>query len=305
MTNKEIVGYALSTDTQLVSQMAQSDYTTVILCFVLGDDNGTLSPSTELQAMFDDPSLITNLKNAGKRVLISLGGDQEHFPTTAWAALASNPDSTAQQLSQMVSDHKLDGVDIDWEDTNFTGYDASQFLIDLSKALKSKLPSDQNFVTHAPQAPYFYGGAPGTFTQVYVDVAKGAGDDVDLYNIQYYNNAWYVGATAEEETGKVAGTVPVDGQTFPSSIIGITSTGVPISKLILGKPTTSTNVVGAPADNGYLSEDDIVNSLIKPLLAKEPDFAGVMGWQYPTQYGSDTGTDGWAAAMATALGNKS
>ncbi|GHB31149.1 hypothetical protein GCM10007094_19520 [Pseudovibrio japonicus] len=303
MTNKEIVGYALSTNTQLVGQMAQSDYTTVILCFVVADTSGTLSPSTELQANFDDPNLITTLKSAGKRVLISLGG--ENFSTDAWAALADNVDNTADQLSQMVSHHKLDGVDIDWEDTGYTGYDAPTFLTDLSKALKSKLPEGQNFVTHAPQAPYFYGGAPGTYTQVYVDVAKGAGDAVDLYNIQYYNNDWYVGTTAEEETGKVAGTVPVDGQTFPSSIMGIASTGVPISKLILGKPTTSTNVTGTPADNGYLCEDDIVNSLIKPLLAKEPDFAGMMGWQYPTQYGSDTGTDAWAATMAAALGNQS
>ncbi|KZK89552.1 Glycosyl hydrolases family 18 [Pseudovibrio sp. Ad5] len=299
MPNKEIVGYALSTNTQLIAEMAQSDYTTVILCFVVSDEAGNLSPSTELQAMFDAPDLISNLKKAGKRVLISIGG--EVFTTAAWAALANNLDNTVQQLTKMVTDHGLDGVDIDWEDTGYTGYDAPTFLIDLSKALKSKLPEDQNFVTHAPQAPYFYGGAG--YLQVYVDVAKNAGDTVDLYNIQYYNNQWYVGETAEEETGKVAGTEPVGGSTFPSSIIGIASTGVPISKLILGKPTTLQNVVGSAAVNGYLPADEIVDNLITPLLAKEPDFAGVMGWQYPTQYGSDTGTDEWAATMAKALGN--
>ncbi|KZK80481.1 Glycosyl hydrolases family 18 [Pseudovibrio sp. W64] len=299
MPNKEIVGYALSTNTQLIAEMAQSDYTTVILCFVVSDEAGNLSPSTELQAMFNAPDLISNLKKAGKRVLISIGG--EVFTTAAWAALSNNLDNTAQQLTKMVIDHGLDGVDIDWEDTNYSGYDAPTFLADLSKALKSKLPEDQNFVTHAPQAPYFYGGAG--YLQVYVDVAKNAGDTVDLYNIQYYNNQWYVGETAEEETGKVAGTEPVGGSTFPSSIIGIASTGVPISKLILGKPTTLQNVVGSAAVNGYLPADEIVDNLITPLLAKEPDFAGVMGWQYPTQYGSDTGTDEWAATMAKALGN--
>ncbi|KZK99111.1 glycosyl hydrolase family 18 protein [Pseudovibrio sp. Ad26] len=299
MSNKEIVGYALSTNAQLIAEMAESDYTTVILCFVVSNEAGNLSPSTELQAMFNAPDLISNLKKAGKRVLISIGG--EVFTTTAWAALANNLDNTAQQLTKMVTDHGLDGVDIDWEDTNYSGYDAPTFLVDLSKALKSKLPEDQNFVTHAPQAPYFYGGSG--YLQVYVDVAKNAGDAVDLYNIQYYNNQWYVGETAEEETGKVAGTELVDGSTFPSSIIGIASTGVPISKLILGKPTTLQNVIGSVAVNGYLPADEIVDNLITPLLAKEPDFAGVMGWQYPTQYGSDTGTDEWAATMAKALGN--
>ncbi len=296
MSNKEIVGYALSTNAQLIAEMAESDYTTVILCFVVSGEAGNLSPSTELQAMFNTPDLISNLKKAGKRVLISIGG--EVFTTTAWAALSNNLDNTAQQLAKMVTDHGLDGVDIDWEDTNYSGYDAPTFLVDLSKALKSKLPEDQNFVTHAPQAPYFYGGAPGSYTQVYVDVAKNAVDAIDLYNIQYYNNPWYVGDTAAEETAKVAGTEPVDGQTFPSSIIGIASTGVPVSKLVAGKPTTQPN-----AGNGYLSADDIVSSLITPLMAKEPGFAGVMGWQYATQYGSDTGTDDWAATMAKALGN--
>ncbi|SFT60893.1 Chitinase [Pseudovibrio denitrificans] len=301
MPNKEIVGYALSTNAQLIAKMAESDYTTVILCFVVGDEAGNLSPSTELQAMFDAPDLISNLKSAGKRVLISMGG--EVFSTPAWAALANNLDNTVQQLTKMVTDHGLDGVDIDWEDTNYTGYDAPTFLVDLSKALKDQLPDGHNFVTHAPQAPYFYGGAPGSYTQVYVDVAKNAGDAIDLYNIQYYNNQWYVGETAAEETGKVAGTELVNGQTFPSSIIGIASTGVPISKLILGKPTTLQNVTGSASVNGYLSADEIVDNLISPLLAKEPDFAGMMGWQYPTEYGSDTGTDDWAQTMAKALGN--
>ncbi|KZK77057.1 Glycosyl hydrolases family 18 [Pseudovibrio sp. Ad46] len=296
MPNKEIVGYALSTNTQLIAEMAQSDYTTVILCFVVSDEAGNLSPSTELQAMFNAPDLISNLKKAGKRVLISIGG--EVFTTAAWAALANNLDNTVQQLTKMVTDHGLDGVDIDWEDTGYTGYDATTFLVDLSKSLKTSLPEGQNFVTHAPQAPYFYGGAPGSYTQIYVDVAKNAGDTIDLYNIQYYNNPWYVGETAEEETGKVVGTELVDGQTFPSSVVGIASTGVPASKLIVGKPTTQAN-----AGSGYLSDDDIASNLITPLLAKEPDFAGVMGWQYPTQYGSDTGTDEWAATMAKALGN--
>ncbi|SDR35382.1 glycosyl hydrolase family 18 protein [Pseudovibrio sp. Tun.PSC04-5.I4] len=296
MPNKEIVGYALSTDANLIAQMAQSDYTTVILCFIIVDASGKLTPSVELQAMFNAPNLISDLKKAGKRVLVSIGG--EVFTTTAWAALANDVDGTAQQIATMVKAQNLDGVDIDWEDTNYTGYNAPTFLVDLSKALKKQLPAGQNFVTHAPQAPYFYGGAPGSFTQIYVDVAKNAGDAIDLYNIQYYNNPWYVGDNAEQETAKVAGLIPVTETTFPSSILGIASTGVPFSKLILGKPTTQEN-----AGTGYLTSGEVERYLVTPLLRKNPDFAGVMGWQYPTSYGSSQGTDGWAAVMAQALGN--
>lgn len=295
MPNKEIVGYALSTNTQLIAQMAQSEYTTVILCFIITDASGKLTPSVELQAMFNAPNLISDLKTAGKRVLVSIGG--EVFTTAAWSALASDVDGTAQQIATMVKAQNLDGVDIDWEDTNYTGYDAPTFLVDLSEALKKQLPSGQNFVTHAPQAPYFYGGAAGTFTQIYVDVAKNAGDAIDLYNIQYYNNPWYVGDTAEQETGKVAGVIQVGGTTFPSSIMGIAATGVPMSKLILGKPTTQDN-----AGSGYLTSGDIERNLITPLLREKPDFAGVMGWQYPTSYGSTQRTDEWAAVMAHATG---
>lgn len=296
MSNKEVVGYVLSTDTTLVSQMGSSDYTTVILSFVISDGDGTLSPSTELQAIFDDPSVISGLKTAGKRVLISLGG--ANFSGSAWAALANDVDSTAAQLADMVSTYDLDGVDIDWEDTNFSGYEPVDFLVSLSETLKEKLPTGQNFITHAPQAPYFYGGDSQSYSSIYVDVAAQAGDNIDLYNIQYYNNSWYVGDTAEEETSYVAGTTEVSGTTFPSSIVGIVATGVDASKLLVGKPTTSEN-----ADSGYISADDIVTYLIDPLQSAQVDFAGVMGWQYATQTGSTEGTDDWASTLAKALGN--
>jgi chitinase len=59
------------------------------------------------------------------------------FPTSA----GYNPDTYCKSLGQYVLDHKLDGIDLDWEDNDAmekgTGED---WLIRCTRAIRSVLP---------------------------------------------------------------------------------------------------------------------------------------------------------------------
>lgn len=62
---------------------------------------------------------------------------------------------------------------------------AEQWLIDYTNALRQELPSGQYILTHAPVAPWFSKAAYKS--GAYVTIDQKAGDSIDWYNIQFYN----------------------------------------------------------------------------------------------------------------------
>ena len=114
-------------------------YTDIILAFLVPDGNLNLMGQG---GAFDsngnpNPNDIQTLQNAGKNVLISVGGDTQYFPSSAWQQYAQDVNGLVEQLVGYVTANGLNGVDIDYEDDNgFTGtYDGITFLIDLTNGL--------------------------------------------------------------------------------------------------------------------------------------------------------------------------
>src|SRR5262249_15700882 len=135
-------------------------YTDVIVSFVDPDPNCNLGPNGNLP--YDIANSIQMLHNAGKTVLVSLGGS--NVPSGNYAACSAGPDpgeSLAYHLTQIVNNNRFDGVDIDFEDGSaFMGhanYDGVSFLTVLTGALHSLLPQ-WSIITHAPQTPYWLTG---------------------------------------------------------------------------------------------------------------------------------------------------
>ena len=110
-------------------------YTDVIVAFLVPDDNLNLHGSG---GAFNDnlQSSIQALQNAGKNVLISLGGGAG-FPSSAYESYAENVNGLVEQLVRFVTSNGFNGVDIDYEDdAGFTGaYDGTGFLIALTNGL--------------------------------------------------------------------------------------------------------------------------------------------------------------------------
>jgi chitinase len=235
-------------------------YTDVVIAFLVPDDELNLHGSG---GAFDEnlQSNIQILQNAGKNVLISLGGGKG-FSSSAYESYAQNVDELVEQLVSFVTSNGFNGVDIDYEDdAGFTGtYDGIEFLIALTNGLAQALPSGQNIITHAPQTPYWdpkYNNAP------YAEIWQGAGNQITWINNQFYNNPpWDATPDLKVE--------------WYDKIACITGA----QKLMAGA------LVAAGGDEGYITLDQMISQVIMPLKdAWGSEFGGVMGWEFARDQG--------------------
>ena len=258
-----------------LARISSLPYTDVILAFLVPDDNLNLMGQG---GAFDvngnpNPEDIRTLQNAGKNVLISLGGAT--FPSSAWQQYAQDVDGLVQEVAGYVTANGFNGVDIDYEDdSGFTGtYDGITFLINLTNGLANSLPSGQNIITHAPAPNYF--DPDGGYDNAYTKIWERAGSNISWFNCQFYNNPPYDSSAGNKvfwyET--IAGT-----------------TGAP--ELLMGAP------VGLDAaGSGYLQLDEFTSQVVAPLRQTFGSaFGGVMGWEFSFDQG---GT--WAQGIAQAL----
>jgi hypothetical protein len=216
--------------------------------------------------------------DAGKKILVSAFGSTSN-PTSA-----SDPVECATSLGNFVLNNNLDGADIDYEDnTAMNNGIGEAWLIAFTRQLRSIIPG--YIITHAPQAPYFCkecyknGG--------YITVHEQVGDLIDFYNIQFYNqveDAYTTFSTLFEVSGG-----PWNG----TSVKEINARGVPLNKLVIGKPVLTSDA----SNTGWVSASDL-NGLFNTGLSKYGWYAGLMIWQYP----SDT-TGSFVSTVATDLIN--
>jgi chitinase len=261
-------------------------YTDVIIGFLVPGPDGTtlVGGGGPNGGAFDDQlqNNIRILQNAGRRVLISVGGAT--FPSSSYQVFAENGYGVAwlaRQIINFAAAYNFDGVDIDYEDDAGFGdnrtYDGVGFLSLLTTLLADTLPSGQNIVTHAPQTPYwdshseFAAGGIAPYYQIWQNV----GNQIAWVNNQFYNNSSYDSSASRK----------VDKYQAVAGLIGP-------QKLLLGAPLT------ADAAEGYLPLDQMINDVIAPLTdIYGTQFGGVMGWQFSLD------TDGvWGNGIGNAFG---
>jgi chitinase len=139
------------------------------------------------------PDLIRKWQTMGKKVILSFGGAGMGGSWTGdnndcWEHCFGREQQVVDQLTYIVNDQNLDGVDIDYEyfyenDQNGSGFtrgdEAQTFLKDVTLGLRATLPDKE--LTHAPMEPDI---VPGTG---YYDVLKEVADSLDFLMPQYYN----------------------------------------------------------------------------------------------------------------------
>lgn len=201
---------------------------------------------------------------AGIKLIVSVFGSTD-VPTSTGA----DPVATANTMAAWVKQFDLDGVDVDYEDFNaFDAGDgkAEQWLITFTQQLRNQLPAGQFIITHAPVAPWFspskWGGGG------YLKVHNTVGSLIDWYNIQFYNQG-----TSEYTT--CANLLTSSSSTWPqTALFQIAASGVPLSKLVIGKPANS-----GDANSGFMSTSTLAGCVSQ---AKNQGWdGGVMVWEFP------------------------
>ncbi|KIP08831.1 glycoside hydrolase family 18 protein [Phlebiopsis gigantea 11061_1 CR5-6] len=201
---------------------------------------------------------------AGIKLVVSVFGSTD-VPTSSGA----DPIATANTMAAWVKQYDLDGIDVDYEDFNaFDGGtgSAENWLISFTTQLRTQLPVGDYILTHAPVAPWFsptFWGGGG-----YLKVHNSVGSLIDWYNVQFYNQG-----TTEYTT--CAGLLTASSSTWPNTaLFQIAASGVPQSKLVIGKPATSSD-----ASNGYMSTSTLASCVSQ---AKNQGWTGgVMVWEFP------------------------
>lgn len=213
-------------------------------------------------------SIKASYASAGISLIVSAFGSTE-APTSQGA----DPTATANNLAAFVKQYDLDGVDVDYEDFNAMNAQdgsAENWLATFTQALRAQLPQGQYIITHAPVAPWF---SPIYKSGAYLKVHQTVGSLIDWYNVQFYNQG-------VSEYTTCTGLLDTSSNTWPSSaVFQISAAGVPLNKIVIGKPATA-----ADASNGYMDPSTLAGCVN---TAKGKGWnAGVMVWQYP-----DAGTD--------------
>ena len=271
-------------------------YTDVIIGFLVPDANYNLYKDAD--GFYDNyASDIQALKNDGKNVLISFGGQNSDLLSAAYQyySQSQNLGRLVQQIVNVVTTYGFNGVDIDYEDDSgfdqpgqSANYDGAGFLVALTNGLYQALPAGQNIITHAPATPFWdpQGGYYAANTQIaaYTQIWQQAGNRIAWFNNQFYNNG------VDDAASKV---------TEYQAIAGITGSQKQLVGALVGDPANYTD----DTDTGYITLDDMTNNVIARLKAQYgSQFGGVMGWEFAQDGPPTYGTSGaWANGIGNAV----
>ncbi|TFK39803.1 glycoside hydrolase [Crucibulum laeve] len=239
-------------------------YNVFALSFLLTE--GAFDKAAEWTQLSDAQraSVKSQYATAGIKLIVSLFGSTD-APTSSGA----DPVSTANTMAAWVKKFNLDGVDVDYEDFNAINAGdgkAEAWLATFTKQLRVQLPQGTFILTHAPVAPWF---SPNKFGGgAYLKVHSTVGNLIDWYNVQFYNQG-----TSEYTT--CSGLLTTSSNTWPqSALFQIANNGVPLSKLVIGKPATA-----GDASNGFMTTSTLASCVQQ---AKNQGWnAGVMVWEFP------------------------
>lgn len=244
-----------------------------------GDIRFTRCPVTECPSVESDTDFKAAIKAkqaAGKKVLISIGGQNGQVQLTTTAAR----DTFVSSVSKIIDTYGLDGLDIDFEghslsldtsDTNFKS-PTTPVIVNLISALKTlKAKYGSKFVlTMAPETFFvqlgyqYYGtgkwGGQDPRAGAYLPVIYALRDDLTLLHVQDYNSGSIMGLDNQYHS--------MGGADFHIAMTDMLLTGFPVAgdannvfpplrpdQVAIGMPA-STN-----AGNGYVTPSEVTKTL--------------------------------------------
>jgi len=205
---------------------------------------------------------INYVHSEGAKILLSIGGAKDHIDGT-WGnrhgmdleyGLIFKGVEKAKEYAELaanaVLDNNFDGLDFDLElhPGNYLPFregHMNTFLEETHKRAREMLPMDERYIiSHTPMAPYVsVWGGDGSYLKFILNFQ----DEIDFISLQYYNQGFYTSyeTTFESTSGSWA-----EG----SAIKELKDAGVKMSKLVVGKPTSTSSGSSGYTRPGVLNE---------------------------------------------------
>lgn len=186
-------------------------------------------------------SLVDYYHSEGKKVLMAAFGYAEPNVISS----GKNAQAVCTELANAAKINKFDGVDLVIEDDAAvsTGT-AANWLITCTNTIRSILPSPQYLLIHSPKASYMSADYTGGYRRVNNQV----GPKIDFYNFNFYNQDSY-------ETYETLFKSNPTG----TAVKQINNKGVPMGKIVVGKPATSELAWGG----GYMNPTNLASYFTK------------------------------------------
>eukprot|EP00026_Physarum_polycephalum_P009330 Phypoly_transcript_09449.p1 GENE.Phypoly_transcript_09449~~Phypoly_transcript_09449.p1 ORF type:complete len:268 (+),score=58.02 Phypoly_transcript_09449:573-1376(+) len=255
-----------STNPNDFKQMADAGYNLILLAFHVSGQPRYAASAWQNFGSGTQQDVLNYVHQRGAKIVVSAGGAED----SPYGSFSGSQYGT--NVANFAKNNGLDGVDFDLENIggNFQSAGMStdqtvQWFADATNAARNILGSGA-IITHAPQTPYFgpnHGWSDG-YTKVYKKATS-----INYFLIQFYNNDNGCTTYSSIFTSNNGG-----------SIQEIANGGVPINKLVVGKPVNSND------GNGYVAP-----STLHGFFQQASGIGwngGVMGWDW---HDSNTNTN--------------
>jgi len=262
-----------NTPQQSVLDAVNAGFNVIIISFYLS--GGNAADMAQAWAALDNSVKQSTIQQAhakGAVVTVSLGGSTD-------SPFSHEPYSLGQQVGKWALSQALDGVDFDVENLaqGFKGGSMSDtqtvdWMIKVTQGTYDTM-GNGSVISHAPQAPYFgpvgnsqtWTGTTGGYTSVYLKVPNA----ITFFNVQFYNQ----GPSCYTDYNGLFVSSGASCPVFPyTAVMEIAKGGIPLSKIVVGKPVTS-----ADASNGWVSGSTL-HTFFQQAGSSLGWNAGVMGW---------------------------
>ena len=179
---------------QYCGQSTADDVNPAASIIILAFANTLTNGAIQVDDAHFPTSLVQKWQNENKKVVISAGAEGGNWHNVF--SSSSNTQNFISSVVKEVSKYKLDGVDLDIE-----AYEAAPSTVsNMINQLKTELNKiGQKLIIVSPEDVTVYQGSPvpdpskgGNPFNYFVPIIKAAGNSIDYYQPQAYNN-WYDG----------------------------------------------------------------------------------------------------------------
>lgn len=213
---------------------------------------------------------IKALHERGISVMLSaFGGDASQQAIT----MKYDPVALGKLHGEIVVEAGFDGLDNDIEDFQASmeqNHDASQWIIEYTRAVRSKIPQDKYALSTAPIVPWFTTNTKRYCSGLFREVNKEVGELYSWYNLQFYNQ----GDDEYNDCNSIFFKSNYDSYEGTSIFEIHKENNIPLDKLVVGKPASRED-----ADTGYIAPLKLSKCISQ--AHRSGWNAGVMAWQWP------------------------